>query len=86
MVTTGGVEVGGALSFRGPALLSVRQRSAPPAGPGSHGSDLHLGEVQGHQVALPRFPIHSLTAGKPIRRERKREKPNGWLEGGDVGK
>lgn len=44
------------------ALLSGHQRSPLPAGQGSQRSDLHLGEVQGRQVALPRFPVHSLTA------------------------
>lgn len=43
------------------APLSGHQRSPPPAGQGSQGSDLHLCEVQGCQVALPRFPVHSLT-------------------------
>lgn len=70
------VSVGGALLFLsevcGCALLSGRQRSPLPAGRGSHRSDLHLGEVEGHQVALPRLPVHSLAAAQPIERERDR--------------
>lgn len=56
-------------------LLSGQQRSPLPAGQGSHGSDLHLCEVEGHQVALPRFPVHSLMVGQQIERGRD------WKEG-----
>lgn len=51
----------------GSALLPGHQRSPLPAGQGSQGSDLHLGEVEGRQVALPRFPVHSLTTSEPER-------------------
>lgn len=50
------------LEFCISALLPSRQRSPLPAGQGSHRSDLHLSEVEGCQVALPRFPVHPLTA------------------------
>ena len=50
------------LGVCGSALLSGHQWSPLPAGHGSQRSDLHLCEVQGHQVALPRLPVHSLRA------------------------
>lgn len=50
------------LEFCVSAFLPSRQRSPLPAGQGSHRSDLHLREVEGCQVALPRFPVHPLTA------------------------
>lgn len=57
------------------ALLSGHQRSSLPAGQGSHGSDLHLREVEGQQVALPRFPVHALAEGHRLKYKRKtREK------------
>lgn len=57
------------------ALLSGHQRSSLPAGQGSHGSDFHLREVEGQQVALPRFPVHALAEGHQLKYKRKtREK------------
>lgn len=53
------------LEFHVSAFLSGRRRrcrSPLPAGHGSRRSDLHLSEVEGCQVALPRLPVHSLTA------------------------
>lgn len=74
------VLVGGALLFLlevcGSALLSGHRRSPLPAGQRSQRADLHLGEVEGHQVALPRFPVHSLTTGQQIEREREIEEGN----------
>lgn len=82
--------MGGATLFLlgvfGFAPLSGHQRSPLPAGKGPQGSDLHLGEVEGCQVALPRFPVHSLTAGQRIEQDRDWEtKEKGtseiWLDG-----
>lgn len=66
----------------GSALLSGHQWSSLPAGQGSHRSDFHLREVEGQQVALPRFPVHALGDGQRheqqrdlyIKDKRKREK------------
>lgn len=62
------------LEVCGSVLLSGHQRSPLPAGQGSQRADLHLSEVQGHQVALPRFPVYSLTAAQQIEQERERER------------
>lgn len=88
---TAGVLAGAAplllLEVCGSALRPGHQRSPLPAGQGSQWPDLHLGEVEGRQVALPRFPVHSLTAGQRIEPERLRfsEEPrkkakHGWKE------